>query len=51
MALALAKVQQELTWIGFGDQGQRDTICEEARLMSLENFVGLSETDIKDMSD
>ena len=50
-AVALAEVQQALTWIGFGDQGQRDTICEEARLLSQENFVGLSETDIKDMSD
>ena len=42
---------QALTWISFGDQGQRDTIYEEARLMSLENFIRLSETDIKDMSD
>ena len=31
-ALALAEVQQALTWIGFGNQGQQDTICEEAGL-------------------
>ena len=50
-AVALAEVQQALTWIGFGDQGRRDTICEEAGLLLLENFIRLSEMDIKDMSD
>ena len=43
---ALAKVHQALQWIGFGNQAHRDSICEEAGLESLEDFVGLSEKDI-----
>ena len=29
-AAALAELNQALIWIGFGDQGNRDTICQEA---------------------
>ena len=45
-AADLAKVHQALQWIGFGNQVHLDSICEEAGFESLEDFVGLSETDI-----
>ena len=45
-AAALAELHQALVWIGFGDQGNKDTICQEAGLLSFEDFVGLTEKDI-----
>ena len=48
---ALAKVHQALQWIGFGNQVHRDSICEEVGFESLEEFVGLSEKDIRGMAD
>ena len=50
-AAALAKVHQALQWIGFGNQVHLDSICEEAGFESLEDFVGLSKTDIREMAD
>ena len=47
---ALAELNQALVWISFGDQGNRDTICQEAGLLSFEDFVGLTEKDIRDMA-
>ena len=51
VAAALAEVHQVLQWIGFGNQAHRDSTCEEAGFESLEDFVGLSEKDIREMSD
>ena len=48
---ALAKVHQTLQWIGFGNQAHHDSIDEEAGFESLEDFVGLSEKDIREMAD
>ena len=48
---ALAKVHQVLQWIGFGHQVHCDSICEEAGFELLEDFVGLSKKDIRDMAD
>ena len=39
-AQALAELNQALVMIGFGNQGNRDTICQEAGLLSFEDFVG-----------
>ena len=50
-AAALAELNQALVWIGFGGQGNRDTICQEAGLLSFEDFVGLTEKDIRDMAE
>ena len=50
-AAALAEVHQALQWIGFGNQAHLDSICEEAGFESLEDFVGLSEKDIREMAD
>ena len=50
-AAALAKVHQALQWIGFGNQSHQDSICEEAGFESLEDFIGLSEKDIREMAD
>ena len=50
-AAALAELHQALVWIGFGDQGNRDTICQEAGLLSFEDFIGLTEKDIRDMAE
>ena len=50
-AAALAEVHQALQWIGFGNQAHRDSICEEAGFESLEDFVGLSKKDIREMLD
>ena len=50
-AVALVELHQALSWIGFGDQGNRDTICQEAGLLSFEDFVGLTEKDIWDMAE
>ena len=51
VAAALAEVHQALQWIGFGNQAHRDSICEEAGFESLEDFIGLSEKDIREMAD
>ena len=48
---ALAEVHQALQWIEFGNQAHRDSICEEAGFESLEDFVRLSEKDIREMAD
>ena len=50
-AAALAEVHQALQWIGLGNQAHRDSICEEAGFESLEDFVRLSEKDIREMTD
>ena len=50
-AATLAEVHQALQWIGFGNQAHRDSICEKAGFESLEDFVGLSEKDIREMAD
>ena len=50
-AAALAEIHQALQWIGFGIQAQRDSICEEAGYEMLEDFIGLSEKDIREMAD
>ena len=50
-AAALAEVHQTLQWIGFGNRAHRDSICEDAGFESLEDFVGLSEKDIREMAD
>ena len=50
-AAALAKVHQARQWIGFGNQAHRDSICEESGFESLEDFVRLSEKDIREMAD
>ena len=50
-AAALAEVHQALQWIGFSNQAHRDSICEEAGFESLEDFVGLSKKDIREMAD
>ena len=49
-AAALAEVHQALQWIRFGIQAHRDSICEEAGFELLEDFVGLSEKDIREMA-
>ena len=50
-AAALAELHRALVWIGFGNQGNRDTICQEAGLLSFEGFIGLTEKDIRDMAE
>ena len=50
-AAALAEVHQALQWIRFGNQAHRDSICEEAGFESLEDFVRVSEKDIREMAD
>ena len=50
-AAALAEVHQAHQWIGLGNQAHHDSICEEASFESLEDFVGLSEKDIREMAD
>ena len=50
-AAALAEVHLALQWIGFGNQAHRDSICEEAIFESLEDFIGLSKKDIREMAD
>ena len=50
-AAALAELNQALIFIGFGDEGNRDTICEDAGLLSFEDFVCLTEKDIRDMAE
>ena len=51
VAAALAEVHQALQWIGFGNQAHCDSICAEAGFESLEDFVGLSEKDIREIAD
>ena len=50
-AAAQAEVHQALQWIGFGNQAHHDSICEEAGFESLEDFIRLSEKDIREMVD
>ena len=50
-AAALAELHQALVWIGFGNQDNRDTICQEAGLLSFKDFVGLTEKNIRDMAE
>ena len=50
-AAALAELNQALVWIRFGDQGNRATICQEAGLLSFEDFVCLTEKDIQEMAE
>ena len=50
-AAALAEVHQALTWIGFNTQAHSDSICNEAGFESLEDFIRLTEKDIREMSD
>ena len=50
-AAALAKVHQDLQWIGFCNQVHRDSICDEAGFELLEDFVGLSKKDIQEIAD
>ena len=50
-AAAVAEVHQALQWIGLGNQAHRDSICDEAGFDSLEDFVRLSEKDIREMTD
>ena len=50
-AAALAELNQALIWIGFGKQGNMDTICEEAGFLSFEDFIGLTEKGIWDMAE
>ena len=50
-AAALAEVHQALTWIGFNTQAHHDSICNEAGFKSLEDFVGLTKKDIREMAD
>ena len=48
-AAALAEVHQTLTWISFNPQSHCDSICNEAGFESLEDFVGLTKKDIREM--
>ena len=41
----------KLLLIGFGNQAHCDSICEVACFESLEDLVGLSEKDIREMAD
>ena len=50
-AAALAEVHQARTWIGFNTQAHCDSICNEASFESLEDLVGLTEKDIREMAD
>ena len=50
-AAALAEVHQARTWIGFNTQANCDSICNEASFESLEDLVGLTEKDIREMAD
>ena len=50
-AAALAEVHQAHTWIGFNTQAHRDSICNETGFKSLEDFIGLTEKDIREMAD
>ena len=50
-AAALAEVHQALTWIGFNTQAHRDSICNEVGFEFLEDFIGLTEKDIREMAD
>ena len=43
---ALVEVHQALQWIGFGNQVHHDSICQEAGLKLLEDFVRLSKKEI-----
>ena len=50
-AAALGEVHQSLTWIGFNTQAHCNSICNEAVFESLENLVGLTKKDIREMAD
>ena len=50
-AAALGEVHQALTWIGFNTQADHDSICNEVGFESLEDFIGLTEKDIREMAD
>ena len=50
-ATALAEVHQPLTWIGFNTQAHCDSICNEVGFKSLEDFISLTEKDIRELTD
>ena len=50
-AAALAEVHQALTWIGFNTQAHRNSICNEMGFKSIDDFIGLTEKDIREMAD
>ena len=50
-AATLAEVHQALTLIGFNTQAHHDSICNEVDFKSLEDFIGLSKKDIREMAD
>ena len=50
-AAALAEVHQALPWIGFNTQANHDSICNEVGLKALEDFIGLTKKDIREMAD
>ena len=50
-AAALAEVHQAVQWIVFGNQSHCDSICEEAGFQPLQDSVGLSEKDIREVAD
>ena len=43
-------VDQTLLWIGFGTDGNRKSICDEGGLEVFDDFVGLTESNIRDMA-
>ena len=42
-------VDQALTWIGFGTEGKCNIIRNEVGLEAFDDFVGLTESNIRDM--
>ena len=50
-AAALAEVHQTLTWIGFNTQAHCDFIYNEVGFEFLEDFIRLTEKDIREMAD
>ena len=50
-ATAFAEVDQCLQWIGFTDVQHHNSIIAEGGFNSLNDFFGVTETDIRDMAD
>ena len=48
---ANADMEQILTWIGFTDGPQRHRICQEGGFGTMSDFVGVTETDIRNMAE
>ena len=51
VAPALTPIHQVLEWIGFLDNAHRNAICNEGGFDDLSGFIGVTETDLRDMAE